>query len=194
MIHSGKIALAALAVCLMLLTAGDSGSGAYAVGDLDGDGVPEAYSLAGPRLTVTEGRRVLWRSDRKWRVDSFALGDINNDGTDELALSLWKTGSFGTHRPFWHTGGDTSYKNHLFVFQLREDTVHPVWCSSDLSRPIVSFAIRDADGDGRNELATEEGQYRRVAGERYALDRSLPATTTLWQWERWGFCVKQPDL
>lgn len=177
----------------LFVLAGDSVSAVRAVGDLDGDGAPEAYSLAGGRLTVTEGRRILWRSDRDWRVDGFVLGDIDNDGAGELTLSLWKTGSFGTIKPFWHTGEDASYKHHLFVFRLREDTFRSVWCSSDLAHPIVSFAIRDVDGDGLNELVTREGRYRKVSGEGYALDPAQPSRTTVWRWDRWGFSRQQPD-
>jgi hypothetical protein len=189
--RSGIALLVLLAVCLLFLAAGDSGPAVCA--DLDGDGDPEAYSLGGHRLIVTERGQVFWLSDRDWRVDGFALGDVDNDGADELVLSLWKTGSFGAIRPFWHTGEDVSYKNHLFVFRLREDTFHSVWCSSDLDNPIVSFSIRDVDGDGLNELITEEGRYRRVAAERYALDTGGPSSTTLWQWGQWGFSRKRPD-
>ncbi len=163
------------------------------MGDLDGDGRPEEYSLVGHSLTVTEEKQVIWRSDRDWRVDSFALGDVNNDGTDDLILALWKTGSFGALRPFWQTGEDVSYKNHLFVFGFKGDAVKSVWCSSDLDRPIVSFAVRDTDGDGLYELVVEEGQYRRVAGERYALAPDSPSRTTVWQWDEWGFRMKRPE-
>ena len=181
-----RLALALLlALCLNM--AGDRGAGARAEGDLDGDGSPETYSLTGHRLTVEEGGRILWRSGRDWRVDGFALGDIDNDGTGELLLSLWKTGSYGALKPFWHTGEDVSYKNHLFVFRLAEDTLRPKWCSSDLPRPIVSFSVRDQDGDGLNELITEEGEYRKVRGERYELDTGKPVRTAVWQWEGWGF-------
>lgn len=188
-----KIALsAALSACLLVM-AGDTVSGVRAAGDLDGDGNPETYALIGHSLTVREGGRILWRSDRDWRVEGFALGDVDNDGTRELALSLWKTGSFGALKPFWYTGEDTSYKNHLFVFRLTGDTLHPVWCSSDLPCPIVSFSIGDTDGDGLNELITEEGAYRRVEGERYELDTGELARTTVWQWEGWGFYREEPD-
>lgn len=176
-----------LTTCLFFLVAGGSGSPVRRVGDLDGNGKTEEYILADDGLTVREGEAYLWQSPPDWRVDSFALGDVDNDGTVNLVVSLWKRGSFGTLRPFWQTGEDESYKNHLFVFKLQDNMVKSVWCSSDLYRPIASFAIRDVNEDGLNELVVEEGQYRKVAGERYTLDPNALVRTTIWQWEEWGF-------
>lgn len=155
--------------------------------DLDGDGSMEEYLLSGQRLVVKEGGQELWSSPGEWSVDHFVIGDIDNDGTDNLTLSLWKTGSFGEIRPFWMTEEDNSYKNHLFVYRLEENTFRPVWCSSDLDCPIVSYEIRDTGGDGRNELIVQEGEYRKISGNRYALDTSAPVRTTVWNWEEWGF-------
>jgi len=166
-------------VAVMALT----GSGAHSSliheqGDLDGDGVPEEYSLKDHSLTVKEGETLLWESPSEYRIDSFALGDVDNDGADNLAVSLWKLGSFGDIKPFWHTGEDLSYKNHLFVYKLQENRYKPVWCSSDLGRPIRSFEIRDANGDSKLELVTMEGHYGKAGG---------PARTAVWQWQEWGF-------
>jgi hypothetical protein len=136
---------------------------------------------------VKEGEQELWQSPDEWSVDCFVIGDADNDGTDNLTFSLWKTGSFGGIRPFWMTGEDTIYKNHLFVYRLEEDTFQSVWCSSDLDCPIVSYEIRDTDGDGGNELIVQEGKYRKVSEDRYALDSAAPVRTTVWQWEEWGF-------
>lgn len=77
----------------------------------------------------------------------------------KLVFSLWKKGSFGKIRPFWHTGDNDSYKNHLFVYKLEEDIFKPVWCSSDLDRPILSIDILDINDDGLYELVVNEGQY-----------------------------------
>lgn len=194
-IYAVKQSVLKLAAVLILLPAaagllsgtGDSFAMVRAEGDLDDDGRTEEYSLEDGVLTVREEAESLWKSPSDWHVDSFALGDADNDGTANLVMCLWKKGSFGEIRPFWHTGEDDSYKNHLFVYKLEGDTCKPVWCSSDLDRPILSLAIRDVNGDGLNELAVEEGQYRKAAGGRYAADPDAPALTTVWQWDEWGF-------
>lgn len=172
-----------------LLAAPGSRSPVLAEGDLNGDGIAEEYHLAQHCLIVRQGGQELWRSPSDWHIDSFALGDVDNDGTLNLVMTLWKTGSFGEAKPLWLTGEDTSYKNHLFVFKLQGNTFKSVWCSSDLDCPIVSFTIRDVDGDGLNELVVEEGRYRQVAKERYALDTKALVRTTVWQWEEWGFSL-----
>jgi hypothetical protein len=188
----GVILAGILTLCAWFSGAGGSGFPVRMVADLDGDGIWEEYLLEGGSLTVREGGEFRWRSSPRWRVDSFFLGDADNDGTDNLVLSLWKRGSFGPYKPFWHKGKDISYKNHLFVFKLVDDTFKEVWCSSNLDRPIVSFTIEDTDGDGLNELVVEEGHYRKVFGERYALDREAPVRTTVWQWQEWGYCLTRP--
>lgn len=187
----GMIILALiLTACVLFSSQGDSGSPVRAAGDLDGDRRMEEYLLADHCLTVKEGEEYLWQSPQEWSIDNFVLGDVDNDGTVNLAISLWKTGSFGAVRPFWLTGEDTGYKNHLFVFKLIGNTFKSVWCSSDLDRPIVSFAVRDVNGDGLNELVVKEGQYRKTARKRYTLDDGAPARITVWQWEEWGFSRK----
>ena len=171
----------------MVSGAGGSGSPVTMIKDLDGDGDMEQYLLEGNCLTVREAGEFLWRSSPGWQVDSFSLEDADNDGTLDLTFSLWKRGSFGPYRPFWHQGADISYKNHLFVFKMVDNTFKEVWCSSNLDRPIAFFTIEDMNGDGLNELIVEEGMYRKVNGERYALDTEAPVRTTVWQWQEWGF-------
>ena len=156
-------------------------------GDLDGDGIKEEYTLENHILSVKIGGREIWKSPGDYRIDSFALDDIDNDGIPNLVFSLWKTGSFGKMKPFWHTGEDTEYKNHLFVYKLKDNTLKPVWCSSSLDRPILSFTISDINNDGRNELIVKEGSYKKIIGDRYAADPKGEERTTVWKWEEWGF-------
>lgn len=177
------------AVWIQISDTADAGPLVRAEADLDGDGTAEEYLLSGQSLTVMEGEQELWQSPEDWSVDHFVIGDADNDGTDNLTVSLWKTGSFGEIRPFWMTEEDNGYKNHLFLYNLEGDTFQSVWCSSELDCPIVSYEIRDADGDGLNELVVQEGEYRKIDGERYDLDSDAPVRTTVWQWEEWGFSL-----
>ena len=186
----GLVLIAALIIWPVFSPAGVSETLVNVKSDLDGDGITDEYSLKGDRITVWEKDRVLWKSPNAWRVQAFALGDVDNDGRMNLAVSLWKQGSFGETLPFWHKGKDKSYKNHLFIYKLVDDSFKPVWCSSNLDHPIVSLTISDINSDGLNELIVEEGQYRKVFGERYSLDESAPMRSTVWQWDQWGFWLK----
>lgn len=145
--------------------------------DLDEDGRQEVYRLQNGQLIVEEAAQPLWQSPAEWWVDAFTLADADNDGRTDLNLSVWKAGSFGPHKPFWITENDPSIKNHLFIFDLVDDTVKPIWQSSNLDRPIREFAFTDLDTDGKTELVVTEGSYTDPA------DRRL----TLWQWNGWGF-------
>ncbi|GAB6154417.1 hypothetical protein JCM17380_31670 [Desulfosporosinus burensis] len=147
----------------------------------------EEYLLIDHCLTIREGEKDLWQSLGDWRVDNFVLGDVNNDGTVNLVISLWKTGNFGTVEPFWQTVEDVGYKNHLFVYPLKDKVMKQVWCSSDLDCPIVSLTVQDIDEDDLFELIVEEGKYRKITGERYTLDRFAQVQTTVWRWDEWGF-------
>ena len=145
--------------------------------DLDRDGTEENYALEGGKLTVFAGSRIIWQSPEEWRVDDFVFGDANNDGIPDLNLLVWKAGSFGPHKPFWVTEEDKRIRNHLFIFDLVNGALKPVWQSSNLDRPNYAIALKDLDGDGQNELIATEGDYNDP--ERRQI--------TYWKWEGWGF-------
>ncbi|MHB8125427.1 MAG: hypothetical protein ACYDEJ_07255 [Desulfitobacteriaceae bacterium] len=185
----GGVIFVILAVFGLFPTTGGSGFRVHTLGDLDGDGITEEYSIVDHCLTVREGEQELWRSPRDWCVDNVVLGDADNDGTINMVLTLWKKGSFGSVKPFWLTSEDTDYKNHLFVYRLKNNAMKQVWCSSNLDRPIISLTIRDCDGDCLNELVVEEGQYRKIDREHYTLDTTAQVRTTVWRWDEWGFSL-----
>jgi len=145
--------------------------------DLDQDGIDENYSLQDGKLKVETGLQTIWQSPDGWWVDDFFLGDSNNDSIPELNLLVWKSGSFGPHKPFWITREDKSIKNHLFIFKLVDGSFKPVWQSSNLDQPNYETILEDLDSDGKNELIVTEGDY---ANPNY---RDI----SIWKWNGWGF-------
>ncbi len=145
--------------------------------DLNGDGIKEKFELKDGRIEVWKENNIIWHSPEEWWVDDFFLGDADNDGIDELGLVVWKTGSFGSKKPFWLEGEDTSFRNHLFLYKLINGEIKPVWQSSNLDQPNFRATLVDYNNDGRNELLVTEGSYK---------DFKL-RKTTLWEWNGWGF-------
>lgn len=145
--------------------------------DLDGDGTAEKYILRDGTLTIELDSRIIWQTPRDWWVDYFFFGDANNNGAPELNLLVWKAGSFGPQKPFWVEEDDPGVKNHFFIFKLEEDSIKPVWQSSNLDRPNYRAALIDLNGDGENELVALEGCYNDPNKRKI----------TLWKWNGWGF-------
>ena len=148
--------------------------------DLDNDSVPKNYNLENGRLTITENEKMIWQSPSDWWIDNFALADSNNDGIVDINLSLWKSGSFGTSKPFWIKENDMSVKNHFFVLGFSGGSIKQVWGSSNLAEPNCEFKIADVDNDGKNDLVVVEGDYLqkpKCAGNYVAV----------WKWNDWGF-------
>ncbi|MDR2865612.1 MAG: hypothetical protein LBV68_08390 [Spirochaetaceae bacterium] len=144
-----------------------------------------AYKLAKGQLSITDGAgNVIWTSKDIWWVDDFCLGDISGEGNMEILFSLWKSYSFGNSPPERLENDDASVKNHLFLYTVRSGYAKPLWCSSNLPRPIYSFKL---DPNGRKTpvssgmlLYTEEGAY---TGD-FSETQTCSYTYT---WEGWGF-------
>ena len=143
--------------------------------DLDQDGNYEDYSLDEGRLVVEVGGLAIWESPCNWWVSDFALGDSTGDGNHNLNISVWKEGSFGNSKPFWVTGEDNSFKNHLFIYKLVNGSFKPVWQSSNLDRPNHKISLED--DDGKNLLVVIEGEY----------DNPRVRRVSVWAWNGWGF-------
>jgi len=69
---------------------------------------------------------------------------------------------------------------HLILIGWGKKGAREAWAGSALSSPVKGFAIGDLDGDGRQELATMDGDYNDPD--------SFPAKTVkIWEWNGFGF-------
>ncbi|MBM4177554.1 CapA family protein, partial [Candidatus Gribaldobacteria bacterium] len=148
--------------------------------DLDNNSVSENYVLENGKLTITENEKMIWQSPSDWWIDNFALADSNNDGVVDINLSLWKSGSFGTSKPFWVKENDMSVKNHFFVLDFSGGAIKQVWGSSNLAEPNCEFKIADVDNNGENDLVVVEGDYSQKP-------KCTGNYVAVWKWNGWGF-------
>jgi hypothetical protein len=70
----------------------------------------------------------------RYPVYRFLKGDVNNDGQEDLAVGVIKTTRF-----------DTVARKRLFLFQVRNKAVIPLWLGSALSHPLEDFIITQHD-------------------------------------------------
>lgn len=140
--------------------------------DLDGDGTDDALYLARGQLQVisADGQRYL--SPRTWVVTDACIHDFDGDGTNELALIVWKRGSFGTSQPFWIDRDTSAMTQHVFVMHYAQGLLEGVWMSSDLGEDARSVSF---DNNGRLHIRDREG---------------LEST---WRWGQWGFIAEESD-
>lgn len=148
--------------------------------DLDKDTKQEEYVLENGLLKIVQGEKIIWESTSEWWVDDFVLADSNNDEVMDVNLSVWKSGDFGSSKPFWVKENDMSIKNHFFVLDFVDGKIKPIWQSSNLDTPNCEFKIADVDDDGKNDLVVIEGDYSQkpiCSGDHVAV----------WKWNDWGF-------
>jgi len=141
---------------------------------------PYTYELQDGQLTVNKNGVQYWQSPNEWWVNHYAVGDVTGSGVAQLTLSVWKSGNFGSSKPFWVAENDPAIKNHFFVFAFGEDTLKAVWQSSNLEKPNCDYVLADVDDDGQDELVVTEGEY----AEGRQCDAAFVA---VWKWNEWGF-------
>ena len=136
--------------------------------DLDGDGVQESLVAVGEAhdVRVLVGGVDVYASPDEWRVFDAHVCDLDGDGADELVFLVWKQGSYGSYRPFWESGADDAWSQHVFVYGMRAGKIAPIWMSSALGS---YFACEWMEPDGTLVLEASDGSL------------------TSWRWGSWGF-------
>lgn len=136
--------------------------------DLDGDGVQESLVAVGEAhdVRVSVGGVDVYASPDEWRVFDAHVCDLDGDGADELVFLVWKQGSYGPYRPFWESGPDDAWSQHVFVYGMRAGKIAPIWMSSALGSV---FEREWMEPDGTLVLEAPDGSL------------------TSWRWGSWGF-------
>lgn len=87
----------------------------------------------------------------RYPVFRFLKGDVNNDGQDDLAVGVIKP-----------TRGDPVVRKRLFLFQVRNKAIIPLWLGSSLGHPLEDFSVRVKDDSVtviRSLEKEQSGQY-----------------------------------
>ena len=101
----------------------------------------------------------------RYPVFNFQHGDINNDGTEDLAVGVIK-----------RTRYDSLVRKRLFLFQVRNKSIIPLWLGSSLSHPLVEFGIiKNEQGETLIRAIEKEpnGQYLIAEYEWYGFGLAL---------------------
>jgi hypothetical protein len=157
--------------------------------DFNGDGLPERLELANGRLAIFSSKEPAWQSPAGWKVIQAEITDLNQDGTPEATLLVWRP-----FRPWpvdqWLPYGgriDGFHDNqgnscHIILVGWRGNAYSELWAGSALAEPVKSFTAADLNRDDAQELVTLEGNYTDFP--------SKPARALkVWEWNGFGFSV-----
>lgn len=147
--------------------------------DIDGDGKREKALIKDNQVSIYKNNELVWQSNPAWSAENVVVGDIDNDEKNEIIVSLWKLGKYGSDLPFWLEENIKDWGNHLFIYKWPEEGIKLFWGSSTLDAPIREMAVADVDEDGQNELIVLEGSYEE------SIDQPAEYVTA-WAWKEWN--------
>ncbi|MBQ7707650.1 MAG: hypothetical protein IJT72_07715 [Lachnospiraceae bacterium] len=131
------------------------------------------FKLSKRKLSIIDHDtgELLYKAPKEWLVSDYFFADIDSDERNEVVLIVWKRGSFGEHKPFWHKGKDNKWTQHIFIYEWdseRKDRLDPKWMSSGLGIKVHKFEV---DEKNRVHFIDDEGEE------------------TVWQWLGWGLTL-----
>lgn len=126
---------------------------------------------------ITYEDEVIFTSPNEVKVQSALCCDIDNDREDELILLCWKTGRFGTHRPFWVEKDERKWSQHIFIYEFEQEKVRPKWMSSYIGQDVMELASNGKSAPfTRLWLTDPEGN------------------TSSFKWDVWGFTREDTEV
>jgi hypothetical protein len=157
--------------------------------DLDGDGLHEDVRLQQGKLEILKDGQIAWESDQGWQVAQARFADLNQDGSTEIALLVWRDfRPWPVDRYLPNGGRITGFQNaqgqscHLILIGWKRGRFRELWAGSALAEPLLAFATADLDGDGKEELVALETQYD-------ISPQSPSRSLSLWEWNGFGFTL-----
>lgn len=86
----------------------------------------------------------------QYPVFKLTKGDVNNDGNEDVLVGVIKA-----------TRRDSVVRKRLFIYQVRNRSIIPLWLGSSLSHPLEDFTIKQIDSVTvvRSVESEPSGQY-----------------------------------
>jgi hypothetical protein len=157
--------------------------------DFDNDGLGESIEIIDGRARIVTGDILRWNSPPDWSVNQAALGDLNQDGTIEAVLLVWRPfQSWPVDRWLPRGGQIEAFHNlagescHIILIGWWRGKFTERWAGSALAQPVTKFALADWNRDGFDELITLDSSYEA------AMDAPAQALR-VWEWNGFGFSL-----
>jgi hypothetical protein len=157
--------------------------------DFDGDGTPEALSLADGRARLRNEVQIRWESLESWQVRQASIADLNRDGLPEVVLLVWRpfkpwpVDSWLPHGGRIEAFHDSAGRScQIILIGWYQGAFRERWAGSALAQPVSRFAAADLSGNGIQLLVTLESEYDDPP---FAPARRLKT----WEWNGFGFTL-----
>ncbi|MBQ8923217.1 MAG: hypothetical protein IJ053_00340 [Lachnospiraceae bacterium] len=133
------------------------------------------FSLKKKTLKIFDNKtkELIYETPDEWKVSDCFYFDIDHDDENEVVMVVWKQGSFGEHKPFWHEGKDNKWTQHIFIYDwdiTRDNRLRAIWMSSGL-------------GIKASEIFTDEKDRLHLIDDK--------GEETVWQWISWGLTLME---
>jgi len=120
--------------------------------DVDGNEERTAV-LSGKKTTIGQ-----WESPEGCLVQDMLVCDIDSDGEEELMLLLWKIGT-NVDLKLWNEVPEEKWGQHIYIFDILEDAVKPIWWASDIALLAESWEFNEKRRLIIHELSGKESYW-----------------------------------
>jgi hypothetical protein len=157
--------------------------------DFDENSVFERLEIIRGQAQILTGDLILWQSPQGWNVRQVALSDLNQDGSIEAVLLVWRPfkswpvdkwlPNGGRIKEFHNARGESC---HIILIGWHRNHFAERWAGSALAQPVTKLALEDLNDDGFDELITLDSSYEAAS--------SSPAhALKIWEWNGFGFSL-----